>query len=192
MLSERRRAVGHGLIVIDIQRDYFPGGAHPLVEPEAAASAARRVIDMFRADGKPVVHIQHVSDAPDATFMRPGTDGAEIHSLVAPLEGEPVVQKAQPNSFSDTGLEQRLRSLGVDNLVVVGMMTSMCVDSSVRAGAELGFDVTLVHDACAAPDLEFGGTSVPGAAVHAAFVAAMGDGFATVVSADELTSGEGA
>jgi len=184
--------VGQGLIVIDIQRDYFPGGAHPLVEPEAAASAARRVIDAFRAGGKPVVHIQHVWDAPDATFMRPGTEGVEIYPLVAPLDGEPVVQKAEPNSFVDTGLEERLRSLDVDDLVVVGMMTSMCVDSSVRAAAELGFDVTLVHDGCAAPDLEFGGTSVPGAAVHAAFVAAMGDGFATVVSADEFASGSDA
>ena len=78
-----------GLVIVDIQRDYFPGGAYPLVEPEAAAGAARRVLDHFRAEGEPVVHLQHVWDAPDATFMRPGTDGVEIHPEVAPADGEP-------------------------------------------------------------------------------------------------------
>jgi nicotinamidase-related amidase len=66
------------------------------------------------------------------------------------------------------------------------MMTSMCVDATVRAAADLGFEVTVVHDACAAPDLDFGDTHVPGAQVHAAFVAAMADGYAAAVSADEL------
>jgi nicotinamidase-related amidase len=67
--------MARGLLVIDIQRDYFPGGAAPLVEPEAAATATRRLLDAFRAAGDPVLHLKHVWDAPDATFMRPGTDG---------------------------------------------------------------------------------------------------------------------
>ena len=69
------------------------------------------------------------------------------------------------------------------------MMTSMCVDSTVRAGAELGFTMSVIHDACAAPDLEFGDTTVPGASVHAAFLAALGDGFAAVISSDEAVAG---
>ncbi len=51
------------LLIIDIQRDYFPGGAYPLVEPEAAASAARRVLDSFREAGDPIIHMKHVWDA---------------------------------------------------------------------------------------------------------------------------------
>jgi len=178
-----------GLVIIDIQRDYFPGGAYPLVEPEAAVKAARQVLDAFRAAGAPVIHVQHVWDAPDAAFMKPGTDGVEIHPLVAPEGGEPVVTKALPNSFVATSLESDLRDRGIDEVVVAGMMTSMCVDSTVRAGAELGFTMTVVHDACAAPDLEFGDTVVPGASVHAAFLAALGDGFAAVVSSDEAVAG---
>jgi nicotinamidase-related amidase len=178
--------MGRGLLVIDIQRDYFPGGGLPLVGPEQAAERARSVIDHFRRESLPIVHMQHVWDAPDATFMRPGTDGVEIHPLVAPADGEPVVQKSEPNSFVGTGLESQLRGLEVGDLVVVGMMTSMCVDSTVRAAADLGFDVTLVHDACAAPDLRFGAQAVPGAMVHAAFVAALADAYATVVGADEI------
>jgi nicotinamidase-related amidase len=69
------------------------------------------------------------------------------------------------------------------------MMTSMCVDSTVRAAADAGYTVELVHDACAAPDLEFGGISVPGAAVHAAFIAALGDGFATLRASAEIAAG---
>jgi nicotinamidase-related amidase len=71
----------------------------------------------------------------------------------------------------------------------MGMMSSMCVDATARAASDLGFDVTVVHDACAAPDLEFGGVEVAGASVHAAFMAALADGYAKVVSADEVAAG---
>jgi nicotinamidase-related amidase len=174
------------LLIIDIQRDYFPGGAYPLVEPEAAAEAARSVLDSFRAAGDPVIHMKHVWDAPDAEFMRPGTEGIEIHPAVEPADGELMLEKASPNSFVDTQLEEELRERGTEGLVVAGMMSSMCVDATVRAAADLGFSPTVVHDACAAPDLEFNGVDVPGAGVHAAFMAALADSYAEVTSAAEL------
>ncbi len=178
------------LLIIDIQRDYFPGGAYPLVEPEAAAEAARDVLDSFRDAADPVIHMKHVWDEPDAEFMRPGTDGIEIHPAVAPAEGELVLEKSSPNAFLETGLEEELRKRGADNLVVAGMMSSMCVDATVRAAADLGFSPTVVHDACAAPDLQFNGVEVPGATVHAAFMAALADGYAELTSAAEFLSGD--
>jgi nicotinamidase-related amidase len=174
------------LVIVDIQKDYFPGGAYPLEGPEAAADSARRLLESFRAAGEPVFHVRHVWDEDEATFMRPGTDGVEIHPDVAPLEGEMVITKAHPNSFRDTVLEEELRAVGADSLVVCGMMTSMCVDATVRAAVDLGFDTTVVHNACATCDLEFGGESVPAASVHTAFLAALADGYAAVVSTDEL------
>ena len=183
--------MGRALLIIDIQNDYFPGGAYPLVGPEEAADNARQVLDVFRAAGLPVLHMRHVWDAPDAAFMRPGTPGVEINDRVAPTEGETVLQKAEPNSFVDTGLESALRGRDVDEVVVAGMMTSMCVDSTVRAAVDLGFEVTLVHDACAAPDLEFGGTAVDGRTVHAAFVAALADGYAAPVAAASVAAAIG-
>jgi nicotinamidase-related amidase len=180
--------VTRALVIVDIQKDYFPGGDHPLEGPEAAAEAARRLLESFRAAGEPVVHVRHVWDEDEATFMRPGTDGVEIHPDVAPLEGETVITKAYPNSFRDTALEKELRALSADALVVCGMMTSMCVDATVRAAVDLGFETTVAHDACATCDLEFGGRSVPAAAVHAAFLAALADGYAAVVASDELTA----
>ena len=178
-----------GLLIIDIQRDYFPGGAFPLVEPEAAAEAARRALDRFRDSGAPVIHLQHIWDSPEAPFFRKGTEGTEIHPLLAPAEGETLITKAEPNGFLGTDLEQTLRAGGIDEVVVAGMMSSMCVDATVRAGADLGFRTTVAHDACATCELEFGGQSVPAPQVHAAFLAALGDGYAEVVPTDELVGG---
>jgi nicotinamidase-related amidase len=172
------------LVIVDIQNDYFPAGA-------ASSSGlrrrrrTRRVCSRSRAAGQPVFHIQHVWEGDEAEFFSPGTR-VEIHDSVRPLPGEPVVQKAYPNSFRGTDLERRLREAGVDDLLVVGMMTSMCVDATVRAAVDLGFGCTVAHDACATLDLEFGGSEISAAEVHGAFMAALGDGYATVLSSDDV------
>ena len=178
--------MARALVIVDIQDDYFPGGNHPLVRPEEAAAAAARLLARFRASGEQVVHVRHVWDEPDAPFMKPGTPGIEINAAVAPREGETVISKEHPNAFRETPLESVLRDAGADELVVCGMMTSMCVDATVRAAADLGFDVAVAHDACAAPDLVFGERHVPAADVHAAFLAALASGYARVAAADEL------
>ena len=123
------------LVLVDLQNDYFPSGAYPLVGADEAVVAARAVLDRFRQAQQPVVHVQHVWDAPEAPFLRPGTRGVEIHDLVAPVAGEPVEQKVYPNAFRETTLQARLEAAGAESIVVVGMMTSLCVDSTVRAAA---------------------------------------------------------
>jgi nicotinamidase-related amidase len=178
--------MSRALVIVDIQNDYFPGGLHPLVGPEAAAANARRLLTAFRLSGEPVVHIQHVWDADDAEFMRPGTVGVEIHESVTPAAGERVIQKAHPNSFLDTSLEAELRTKAVEHVVICGMMTSMCVDATVRAAVDLGFEATVAHDACATCDLAFAGEQIPARQVHGAFLAALGDGYAAVTATDEV------
>ncbi len=177
------------LLVIDIQAFYFPGGLQPLVEPEAAAKKAAEVIAVFRGAGRPVIHIQHLPKGVD----RPDPVGIEkqyrIDPAVLPATGETVIGKHHANSFRDTELEATLRKLGIEKLVILGMQTQMCVEAAVRAAADLEFEVTVVHDACATRDLEFGGTTVPAAEVHAAALAAMQSGYARVVSSAELRSG---
>jgi nicotinamidase-related amidase len=178
--------MGRALVIVDIQLDYFPGGAHPLAAPGDAVAAAKRLLEAFRASREPVVHVRHVWDEAEATFMRPGTEGAEIHPEVAPESGELVITKAFPNSFRETALEEELRLRGVEEIVVCGMMTSMCVDATVRAAVDLGFDATVAHDACATCALEFEGRTVPAAEVHSAFIAALADGYARVASTSEI------
>jgi len=178
--------MSRALIIIDIQNDYFPGGRHELVGPEEAATAARTVLDRFRASREPVIHLQHVWDAPDAAFFAPGTPGVEIHESVRPANGEAVIQKAYPNGFLETDLEAELRAAGAESVVVCGMMTSMCVDATVRAAADLGFECTVVPEACATLDLNFRGAPIPAAQVHGAFLSALSDSYAQLASPDEL------
>src|SRR5215472_16815449 len=131
--------MSRALLLIDIQRDYFPGGRHPLVGSDLAADAASSVLAGFRDRSEPIVHVQHSWDEPDAAYLKPGTPGFEHDDRVAPASAEPVVVKRAPNAFLGTDLEQLLRSGGIDRLVVGGMMTSMCVDATVRAAVDLGF-----------------------------------------------------
>lgn len=174
------------LLLIDLQNDYFPGGAMPLAGPEAAVAQAARLLAHFRDHGAPVIHVQHVAEEPEATFFRPGTPGVEIHPLVRPAPGEGVITKHFPSAFRDTPLQARLQAAGIDHLVVAGMMTHMCVDTTVRAAADLGLRCTLAHDACAAPDLAFGGHTVAARDVQVAYVAALADTFAEVRDSADL------
>ena len=181
--------MARALLIIDIQNDYFPGGAYPLVEPEAAAGAAQRVLERFREDGEPVVHLRHVWDAPDATFMRPGTDGIEIHPLVAPADGEAVIDKSEPNGFLGTGAGRasarrrgrRARRRGDDEQHVRGRDGPRGRRRRVRGHGRAR------RVRRARPRVR--GPGVPGDAVHAAFMAALADGYASVVSADSVVSG---
>jgi nicotinamidase-related amidase len=166
--------------VIDIQNEYFPGGAIPLPNAVQAAAHAAETIEAARAAGLPVVHIRHEEPGSEEWFV-PGSRGAQTNAAVAPSEGEPVIVKHYPNSFLETDLAERLHELGATRVAFCGMMTSMCVDATVRAAADLGLEPVLVDDACAAPDLEHRGTRVPADEVHAAFCAALGDEIATVL-----------
>ena len=169
------------LIVVDIQNDYFPGGKWPLVGAEAAADNAVRVIQAARDAGDLIVFIRHESGA-DAPFFTPGSDGAKLHPKVLNLESEPVVLKHFPNSFRETGLQALLKDKGVENLLIIGSMSHMCIDATTRAAADLGYKVKVIEDACASRDLEFNGTVVPAAQVHAAFMSALGFAYAEVVT----------
>jgi nicotinamidase-related amidase len=174
------------LLVIDIQNDYFPGGAMELEGADAAGSRASIAIRSFRERKLPVIHVRHVSVRPGATFFLPGTRGAEIHASVQPASGETVIEKNFPNSFRNTALRDALEKQGIKNLVVAGMMTHMCVDASVRHAADLGYKVTLLGDACATRAQTYGGETVPARQVHAAFLAALNGFYAKVVNTHEL------
>lgn len=173
------------LLVIDIQKDYFPGGKYPLVEPLAAAQKAYVLLQCFREHSGYHVHIQHISLKPDATFFIKGDSGSDIHDSVAHFEGEPIVYKHEPNSFLNTNLLEILKSWSVERVVITGMMSHMCVDATARAASDLGFKVIVAEDACATRDLEFGGTVVPADHVHKAFMSAL-QSYGDVMKSDEV------
>jgi nicotinamidase-related amidase len=176
------------LLLVDIQNDYFPGGAMELVGSVEAGDKARRLLVAFRRKSLPVIHLQHVALHPGATFFLPDTPGADIHECVAPEGDEIVVRKSFPNGFRDTPLLERLRALKVTELVMAGMMTHMCIDSTTRAAFDLGFECSLAHDACATKALSMGEITVPASMVHAAFLASLNGSFARVRAVDTLAS----
>lgn len=177
------------LLLVDIQNDYFAGGSNPLAGSEAALLKAAQVLQYFRTHGLPVIHIQHIASNPNATFFLPGTVGADIHPAVSPIAGEMVFIKHFPNSFRETGLLDCLNQLGITDLVIAGMMTHMCIDTTTRAASDLGFNNTLIGDATATKSLELAGRKIVAEEVQWAFLAALNPGFAKVVmAADWLES----
>lgn len=179
-----------GLILVDIQNDYFTGGAMQLVGMEAAAGKAGCLLELFRDRSEPVFHVRHLSKRAGATFFIPDTPGAEIHPAVEPLPAEPVITKYFPNGFRGTNLHDLLNKEDVGHLVICGAMSHMCIDATTRAAFDLGFKCTVVEDACATRNLAFKGESVPAWAVHGAFMAALQGIYAEVVSADGFSASE--
>ncbi len=174
------------LMIIDIQNDYFENGANPLVNPIQAADQARKLLDYFRENQLPVIHIKHLSTRSDATFFIPDTYGAEIYHTLQPIDGEKVIVKNYPNSFRNTDLLECLKSLDVEELVICGMMTHMCVDATVRAAKDFGFNCKLVADACATKDLEIHGNTVKAEDVQLSFLAALNYFYAEVINTESI------
>jgi nicotinamidase-related amidase len=174
------------LILVDIQNDYFPGGKMALEGIDAASLNASRLLSRFREKNLPVFHVRHLAVQPNATFFLPDTPGSEIHPSVAPMPGETVVVKHFPNSFRETPLRQHLKDAGIPSVAVCGAMSHMCIDATVRAACDLGFQCLVAHDACATRTLTFGQETAPAAKVHAAFMAALSAAYAQVLSTQEL------
>jgi nicotinamidase-related amidase len=173
------------LLIIDIQNDYFKGGTNTLSGSENASINARRILDKFRAEGLPIVHIQHIAISPTATFFLPETLGAEIHSKVKPLENEKIIVKHFPNSFRNTELLSYLQSINITDLVICGMMTHMCVDATVRAAKDYGFKCVVIGDACATKDLEIYGEKVKASEVQKSFLAALNYFYSTAKNTNQ-------
>ena len=144
-----------GLLIIDIQDFYFPGGKSALVEPEKAAANAALLLDKFRKEKLLVVHVRHNSES-----------GGKINDMVKPLPGEKIVSKDAVNCFVGTDLLEYLKTNKIDTLVVCGMQTHMCVEAATRAASDYGFKCILIHDACATKDLRFNDKIIKAEDVH--------------------------
>ena len=167
------------LVMIDCQNTYTHG-VMELEGVQAALDEAATLLDRARSAGIPVIHVQH-DDGAGSLYDIHGESGA-IVDRVAPREDEPIVVKNYPNAFVQTELEERLASLGVQNLVLAGFMTHMCVNSTARGAFNLGYAPTVVAAATATralPGLEQ--DPVPASAIQAASLAAIADLFAVVV-----------
>ena len=168
-------------MIIDVQNDYFPGGTCELSHPYEAEKVIQKLISKSREISRPIIYIQHFNE-PDDYFFLEGTWGAEISDRIAPEPGDKVIIKRYPNSFLETELDAYLKELGVEKLIVCGMMTHMCVDTTVRAAMDYGYKVSVVADACATMDLTMNGETIPAETVQKTFLAALDGVFADIIT----------
>jgi nicotinamidase-related amidase len=176
------------LVIIDVQNDYFSNGKMTLHEPEKALAEIQKLEAYFNKNKLPIIYIQHIKENPQADFFGRNTVGAALHSGLATTNHSIIIEKHYPNSFIETRLQSTLIELAVEQVVITGMMTHMCIDSTTRASAELGFQPVLIADATATKTLNFAETSISAQVVESAFLSALTN-FAEVFTTDEfLTS----
>jgi nicotinamidase-related amidase len=167
------------LLVIDVQEFYFPGGAVPLKNANAAARNCKKLLEKFRSEKRRIVHIGHKS-----------AKGVAFHADVMPLDEEKVFMKTEISAFNGTKLLEYLQQHEVKRVVICGMQTHMCVEAAVRSASDLGFECMLIHDACATRDLTFGDATIKAIDVHHTTLSSLNGIYATVIDTDTFLNND--
>ncbi len=179
------------LIIVDVQEAFDEPRWGRRNNPEAEANVAR-LLHAWREAGRPIVHVRHLNLTPGSSF-HPDEPGSRIKALVRPAEGEPVIEKTVNSAFIGTDLEERLRRQGVTSVVITGLTTNHCVETTARMAGNLGFDTIFVSDATATFD-RVGPDGVRHAAedIQAMTLSNLNGEFATIVTTDDLLRRTGA
>ncbi len=184
-------ATNTALIIIDVQEAFDEPRWGHRNNPDAEANVAR-LLEAWRKAGRPVFHVRHLNSAPGSSF-HPDAPGSRIKALVCPLEGEPVIEKVVNSAFIGTDLEERLRRGGITSVVITGLTTNHCVETTARMAGNFGFDTFFVSDATATFD-RVGPDGVRHAAedIQAMTLSNLNEEFATIVTTDEALRHTGA
>ena len=174
------------LIIIDMQHDNFADSNMSDDQAQVMIDRTNQLITYTKAKGMPIYIIEHISTSPASTLFLSGTKGAQTHTSIDTTDTTTII-KHYPSSFRETQLQAYLETEGITALIISGAMTHMCIDSTVRAGNDLGYQITLVSDACFAKDLSFEGHTVNTAEVHTAYMSALGDGLCKLSHTGDIT-----
>lgn len=186
------------LVVVDVQKGFEEAGFWgPRNNPGADDNIAE-LIDVWQSTGRPVVFVRHDSPKPQSP-LRPGYEGNDLKDYVEERRGkgagaELFVTKTVNSAFFGTpDLGAWLTAEGIRQVVVVGIQTNMCVETTARMGANLGYDVVVPYDATYTFDLEgpFGWRRSADELAQASAVSLHGGGFARVVSTADLVEAAG-
>jgi nicotinamidase-related amidase len=169
------------LVLVDYQKSFDNSGVWgQRNNPDAEANAAA-VLDAFRSKKLPVIHVRHDSKLPGSSLAA-GQPGNAFKDFASPREGEPILSKSVNAAFIGTDLEERLRELDANPVVIMGITTDHCVSTTTRMAKNLGFKPILVGDACHT----FGRKEFDADTVHRVELAILDREFAEVVTAREL------
>ena len=173
------------LLIIDVQKGLDEPCWGRRCNPFAEQNMAR-ILEHWRAQKMPVVHVQHLSTNP-VSPLRPGLPGNAIKTEVMPVEGEKIFQKEVNSAFIGTGLTDYLKTHGYNKLVIIGLTTNHCISASARMAGNLGFETTVVSDATAAFDLKgIDGRLHDAETVHAISLASLNEEFASIHDTEEI------
>ncbi|MBT2296050.1 cysteine hydrolase family protein [Pseudomonas fluorescens] len=173
------------LLVIDFQNEYFTGKM-PIPDGAAALANTRELIDFADDHHMPVFHIQHIAPAGSAVFAE-GGETVKFHPDMQPRAQDVVLQKTTVSVFGSTDLDKRLKSAGIENLIISGLMTHACVAGAARDAAPLGYNVLVASDASATRAItRANGEAIDKDALHKAALAEVEDTFGDVMTTAQI------
>ena len=172
------------LIPIDVQQAFdMAASSNPAMEGNGL-----RLLSAWRSAGLPLIHVRHDSVEPGSP-LTPGLPGNALRPGFAPAAHEPLVTKSVNAAFIGTDLDLRLRRLRVEQVVLFGLTTDMCVSTTARVAANLGYRTVVIGDATACFDLVGDdGEMIPAKDIHRAHLATLHAEFATVATTDAVLS----
>ena len=137
------------LIVIDIQNDYFAEGKYPLHQPEATKEKNLRAMAVANEKGIPIIHVQHLVSPSlgEGLFFYDDSEGANIHKdIMAAAPTSPIIVKRHADCFEKTNLEEHLQELGVEEILLTGMMTHNCVTHTALSPAAEKYNPKVIEE----------------------------------------------
>ncbi|MFH0071148.1 cysteine hydrolase family protein [Peribacillus sp. NPDC056705] len=129
------------LLIIDVQNEMFQEN-DPVYEGNRLLYNLKQLIATARSRAIPVFYIQHNDEG-----LKEGTEAWKINAEIAPAMSDSIIQKTRPDSFYNTTLEEELKRQGIEHVMLAGMQSELCVDTTCRRAFSLGYSVTLVSDA---------------------------------------------
>jgi len=173
------------LIVIDVQNEYFEGGALPITYPPNSFEHIKTAIAEAKKEGVMIVFVQHTSLRENAKSFAKGTVGWKFHDDIKSINPDLYIEKNHVSSFVGTDLNYRLRNLGVDTVAIVGYMTQNCCDATARDASQLGYNVEFLSDANGTLAFKNEAGEVSAEELHRAFLVAQAFGFSRVLTLNE-------
>jgi nicotinamidase-related amidase len=174
------------LIIIDVQKAFYDSSWGRRNNPDAEKNIVK-IMDYWRVTSRPIFHIQHVSRTNENSLFHISKPTHEFKEMIQILDGEPIIQKTVNSSFIGTDLESRLRSNSIDSVVIVGLTTNHCVETTTRMAGNLGFNTYLVSDATATFDrIGPDGKTHLAEDIHQMTMVNLNEEFATIIDTNSL------
>lgn len=176
------------LLVIDVQNEYFTGKM-PITYPAGSFDKILGTVDAANQNDIPVILIRHGAPQKDAAAFVKGSMGWEIREELLGKKHLCIIDKTLPGSFTDTRLEELLRELEIDTIVICGYMTQMCCDTTARQAVHLGFSAEFLADATGTLDVANNAGKITAEDLHKAILITQAMRFSKVLSTDEWIRG---